>query len=259
MKLPRHAAILELVRNQARRLQSALDVEAVTKRFYSRYADQHASLLSQIEGIDDERDRRWYASVILNRLMFVWFLQKKLFLDGGDANYLPRQLAASRQRGPDRFFGEFLNALFFEAFAKPEAERSATARALTGRIPYLNGGLFLHLNTNKRSVMLDPALSADRAKLALQLNGLLASPSFASWSQGVPVDVGAMRLIAIERVFRRHGCRRAAAWCWAGIEPVAIVVDDGSEPRVLALADGVPTLEALRASLPLLDRALRGR
>jgi len=128
----------------ARRLQSALDVEAVTKRFYSRYADQHASLLSQIEGIADERDRRWYASVILNRLMFVWFLQKKLFLDGGDANYLPRQLEVSRQRGRDRFFGEFLNALFFEAFAKPEADRSADARALTGRIPYLNGGLFLH-------------------------------------------------------------------------------------------------------------------
>jgi len=32
----------------------------------------------------------------------------------------------------------------------------------------------------------------DRAKLALQLNGLLASPSFAAWSRGVPIDVGAM-------------------------------------------------------------------
>ena len=34
--------------------------------------------------------------------------------------------------------------------------------------------------------------AADRTKLALQLNGLLASPSFAAWSQGVPVDIGAM-------------------------------------------------------------------
>jgi hypothetical protein len=34
--------------------------------------------------------------------------------------------------------------LFFEAFAKPEADRSAAAKALTGRVPYLNGGLFLH-------------------------------------------------------------------------------------------------------------------
>lgn len=32
----------------------------------------------------------------------------------------------------------------------------------------------------------------DREALALRLNGLLASPSFAAWSEGVPVDVGAM-------------------------------------------------------------------
>lgn len=34
--------------------------------------------------------------------------------------------------------------------------------------------------------------AADRTKLALQLNGLLASPSFAAWSQGVPIDIGSM-------------------------------------------------------------------
>jgi hypothetical protein len=49
----------------------------------------------------------------------------------------------SEQRGANRFYGEFLAALFFEAFAKPEADRSQAAIALTGRIPYLNGGLFL--------------------------------------------------------------------------------------------------------------------
>ncbi|HEU5081699.1 MAG TPA: DUF87 domain-containing protein [Acidimicrobiales bacterium] len=34
--------------------------------------------------------------------------------------------------------------------------------------------------------------AADRAKLALQLNGLLASPSFAAWAEGLPLDIGAM-------------------------------------------------------------------
>jgi hypothetical protein len=128
----------------ARRIQAALDVDKTTKKFFGRYSEQHAKLLEQIEGIPDDRDRRWYASVILNRLMFVWFLQKKFFLDGGNTDYLLTQLAESRQRGPDRFFGEFLNALFFEAFAKPEADRSPAARQLTGTVPYLNGGLFLH-------------------------------------------------------------------------------------------------------------------
>ena len=95
-------------------------------------------------GIDDDRDKCWYASVLLNRLMFVWFMQKKLFLDGGNADYLRTKLTESTSRGAGRFFGGFLNALFFEAFGKPAADRSAAARRLTGTIPYLNGGLFLH-------------------------------------------------------------------------------------------------------------------
>ena len=128
----------------ARRIHVALDVDKTTKRFFTRYSEQHDKLLDQIEGITDERDRRWYTSVILNRLMFVWFMQKKFFIDGGNTDYLLTKLAESRQRGADRFFGEFLNALFFEAFAKPEVDRSALARQLTGRVPYLNGGLFLH-------------------------------------------------------------------------------------------------------------------
>lgn len=128
----------------ARRIQAALDVDKVTKKFFTAYQQQHLELLSHIEGIDNERDKRWYASVLLNRLMFVWFLQKKRFLDGGNADYLRTKLAESQARGKNRFFGEFLNALFFQAFAKPEADRSPEAKALTGHIPYLNGGLFLH-------------------------------------------------------------------------------------------------------------------
>ena len=128
----------------ARRIQAALDVDKTTKKFFTAYQQQHLELLGHIKGIDNERDKRWYASVLLNRLMFVWFMQKKFFLDGGNADYLQTKLAASQKSGPNRFFAEFLNALFFEAFAKPEADRSKDARALTGQIPYLNGGLFLH-------------------------------------------------------------------------------------------------------------------
>lgn len=127
----------------ARRMKEALDVERVTKKFYKGYQDEHNEFLSLIKGIPDERDRRWYASIVLNRLMFVWFLQKKGFLDGGDYDYLPNRFKESQGRGKDRFYGEFLKALFFEAFAKPENDRSKGAKTLTGKIRYLNGGLFL--------------------------------------------------------------------------------------------------------------------
>ena len=112
----------------ARRIAAALDVEKTTKKFFTAYQQQHLALLDHIHGIDNERDKRWYASVLLNRLMFVWFLQKKGFLHDQKGSqrfdYLREQLQISEQRGANRFYGEFLSALFFEAFAKPEADRT---------------------------------------------------------------------------------------------------------------------------------------
>jgi hypothetical protein len=127
----------------ARRLKLGLDVEKVTKKFYSEFQQQHLHFLDLITGIDDDRERRWYASVLLNRLMFIWFLQRKGFLDGGDLDYLERKLEQSRGRGADRYYAEFLRLLFFEGFAKPSHERSPEAQRLLGDIRYLNGGLFL--------------------------------------------------------------------------------------------------------------------
>ncbi|MGD0948113.1 MAG: DNA methyltransferase [Candidatus Binatia bacterium] len=127
----------------ARRLKQALDVERVTKRFYKEYEAQHVAFLQLIEGIDDERQRRWYASVLLNRLMFIYFLQKKHFIDNGNGNYLQDKLAESRATGKNRYYRRFLRTLFFEGFAKPKDQRSPEAHALLGEIKYLNGGLFL--------------------------------------------------------------------------------------------------------------------
>jgi len=134
----------------ASRLKAALDVERVTKRFYREYQDQHVAFLELIQGVPNDRDRRWYASVLLNRLMFIYFLQRKGFLDYRDAaardgnqRYLQDKLADSRRRGRDRYFRDFLWPLFFEGFAKPEERRSAEVRRLLGNIRYLNGGLFL--------------------------------------------------------------------------------------------------------------------
>ena len=82
------------------RLKKALDIERVTKRFYTEFQDQHLAFLELIEGIDDERDRRWYASVLLNRLMFIYFLQRKFFLDRGDGRYLQNKLAEIQGKRP---------------------------------------------------------------------------------------------------------------------------------------------------------------
>lgn len=127
----------------AQRLQKALDVEPVTKKFYTEYRDQHILFLKYITGIDNERDRQWYASVLLNRLMFIYFLQRKGFVDEGNLDYLQDKLVQSKTCGANLYYSTFLKTLFFEGFAKPLEQRSDIAKALLGNIVYLNGGLFL--------------------------------------------------------------------------------------------------------------------
>ncbi len=128
----------------ARRVRAALDVERVTKRFYEGFQKQHLEFLELVSGIPDAHDRRWYVSVLLNRLMFIYFLQKKGFLDRGKQSYLQERLEWSRNTlGEDQYFKSFLDKLFFEGFARPEEHRSKEARACLGHIRYLNGGLFL--------------------------------------------------------------------------------------------------------------------
>lgn len=127
----------------AKRLRQALDVERVTKRFFAEYQAQHLEFVAMIGGIENELDRRWYGSVLLNRLMLIYFLQKKGFLDGGDRFYLRNKLEVTRSAGEDLYFDRFLRPLFFEGFGKPESERSAEARQILGGICYLDGGLFI--------------------------------------------------------------------------------------------------------------------
>ena len=124
-----------------RRVRAAFDVERVTKRFYDRFKTEHAAFLSFIKGIPDEEMQRWYVSVMLNRLMFVYFIQKKGFLDG-DPDYLRHKLAQTKHDGKNRFYTEFLCPLFFEGFAKKAQNRSAATNQLLGKVPYLNGGIF---------------------------------------------------------------------------------------------------------------------
>jgi hypothetical protein len=127
----------------AKKLQDGFDIERITKKFYREFQEQHLEFLKFVQGIDSEVDCRWYTSVILNRLMFVYFLQRKGFIDHKDLDYLQNKLKQSRQRGENRFFSDFLQALFFEGFATPEDERDLTVKELIGQVKYLNGGLFL--------------------------------------------------------------------------------------------------------------------
>ena len=129
----------------ASRVRAALDVEKVTKRFYDHFSTELSAFGKFIDGITAQGDRDWYASLMLNRMMFVYFVQKQGFLDG-DPDYLRNRLhMVQRQSGGERFhqfYRIFLLRLFHEGLAQPEVQRAPDFVALLGRVPFLNGGLF---------------------------------------------------------------------------------------------------------------------
>jgi len=136
-----------------RRARAGFDVERVTKRFYEIFQKEHTAFLKFITGITESTDHEWYASVMLNRLMFVYFIQRKGFLDG-DRDYLRNRLnRCQKEKGRDNFYSfyrYFLLRLFHEGFGKRPKERAADLEKLIGRIPYLNGGMFEQHDIEKR-------------------------------------------------------------------------------------------------------------
>lgn len=128
----------------AGRVRTAFDVERVTKRFYDRFKEEHKTYLSFIEGIQTQGDREWYASLMLNRTMFIYFIQKKGFLDG-DPDYLRNRLRKIQDEHPGSFYNFyrlFLLKLFHQGLGQQEQDRAPELAALLGKVPYLDGGLF---------------------------------------------------------------------------------------------------------------------
>lgn len=134
------------------RIQAAFVVnsEKLTKDFYQGFRKQHSAFVKFISGIDDEIDeknnsnKQWYASIMLNRLMFCYFIQKKGFLDN-NTNYLRDKLAwVRREQGEDRFFQSFYRGFLTQLFhgGLNDPRHSRDFENLYGRIPYLNGGMF---------------------------------------------------------------------------------------------------------------------
>ncbi len=68
-----------------------------TTRFHDAFRNEQQALVGAVVGVAEPGDRARYASVLLSRLMFVYFVQKRGFLDGA-----PRYLVNRLKRGRSR-------------------------------------------------------------------------------------------------------------------------------------------------------------
>lgn len=127
---------------------NAFDVEKVTKAFYEDYSTVFNEFQKDLaEQTDDKSWAHDYALQFLNRCMFIYFVQRKRWLNE-DPDFLHGFWRAYKKSDSqkDLFFIEWLKVLFFEAFNNrfpgrypymPKEINKALQEA-----PYLNGGLF---------------------------------------------------------------------------------------------------------------------
>jgi hypothetical protein len=135
----------------ANKLKKDFDVEKVTKKFYDRFKKERAVFLDFIQGITVQGDREWYTSVMLNRLMFIYFIQKKGFLGttskhtlDGDPHYLRNRLKMSQEHNGSNTFHSFYRCFLLRLFHEGLNARVRTSELerLLGNVPYLDGSIF---------------------------------------------------------------------------------------------------------------------
>ncbi|HEU4945335.1 MAG TPA: hypothetical protein VFT10_09265, partial [Solirubrobacterales bacterium] len=130
------------------RIDIALDVERVTKRFFEGLDRHHRRLLEEIQGLAEKSpavlaglERAGGAERvslrIVTQVLFCYFLQRKGLLEG-ERGWL--SLAFGRNLSEGDYYQRVLEPLFYDALAKPLEDRPEDWQR--EGIPFLNGGLF---------------------------------------------------------------------------------------------------------------------
>jgi hypothetical protein len=135
------------------RIRGQFESGKVTSDFFTKFKQRHEGLASAISGLPDSKASSSYSTLILNRLMFIYFLQKKEFLNG-DPDYLRSCLdKVQGLKGRDKFYNfykDYLLELFFSKLDKRDGViADIEIEAIAGSIPYINGGVFSKSNAEE--------------------------------------------------------------------------------------------------------------
>ena len=142
-------------------LTSRFAVEILNKAFFDEYKDQYRKFCKFLnenpemrrsfqDFSDDGKAIRDYVKKMLGRIVFLYFVQRKGWLDG-NYRYMSDLFAHAAADVQSDFLDRVLEPMFFGLLNTPKAERIAHAEKngwdfslIPGweNIPYLNGGLF---------------------------------------------------------------------------------------------------------------------
>ncbi|MFB3789259.1 MAG: Eco57I restriction-modification methylase domain-containing protein [bacterium] len=129
----------------------AFDKNQLTETFFIEYKELFEKLQDDLQ--KQTHDLKWahdFSLQFLNRLMFIYFIQRKRWL-GNDPDFIKSfWMAYQKTKTKTEFVSDWLNVLFFEAFnnekeALQTSQRSYIPepfRRILLQAPFLNGGLF---------------------------------------------------------------------------------------------------------------------
>ena len=157
-------------------IRKAFSVEALSDDFFNGYRDMYADFVQYITGKryvkeggkwverelgnpdsqyadtfeKDDKLVRDYIKKMFGRIVFLYFLQRKGWLNG-NRNYM-RDLYANSDK-KDNFLDGVLEPLFFNVLNEKPENRPESTHLLPGveNIPYLNGGLFAKDDIDERT------------------------------------------------------------------------------------------------------------
>ncbi|MFY7797613.1 MAG: hypothetical protein ACOVQ3_01350 [Dolichospermum sp.] len=122
-----------------------ISIDKIIKKFYDQFKKQYSTFLGFIDGIPVKFDQEWYASLMLNRLMFIYFIQRKGFLNN-DLDYLRTKLNQCQENIENsnpfvQFDGIFKDDPLFDQFVEDiaanrrelDAEIAAYESSYSGR------------------------------------------------------------------------------------------------------------------------------
>ena len=138
-------------------LKAAFDVEPVTREFFAGYKRIFEAVEDSVDGFEsDAENKRLFVQTLFNRLMFVYFLQRKGWLAfNGDRDYLNALWSSHlADQSASSFYTDRLEALFFAGLNNSQSiDLNAGNEVLRSRIgdpPFLNGGLFEQTDLDRR-------------------------------------------------------------------------------------------------------------
>ncbi|WP_082222439.1 Eco57I restriction-modification methylase domain-containing protein [Halorubrum halophilum] len=119
-------------------VKEIFSLKEVTKGFYRDFAEIFQDeLQNSIHGLrNQDENLTSYTQSVVNRILFLMFVQEKGWLDG-DQRYIQNKYEEAKKEKSD-VYDDFFRPLFFEALNTegiPEND-------FIGKVPYLNGGLF---------------------------------------------------------------------------------------------------------------------